>query len=57
MKNQISFVKKYTAEHWQKESEELRWEIAQRCESEHAEAMQEWKGHAEWKASAETYKA
>jgi hypothetical protein len=56
-KSRISFVKKYTAEHWAKESDELRREIAQRCESEHAEAMQAWKGRAEWKASAETYKA
>jgi hypothetical protein len=55
-KSRISFVKKYCAQHWAGESEELRREIAQKCESKHAEAMAVWKGRAEWTASAETYK-
>ena len=55
-KSQISFVKKYCAEHWASESEGLRREIAQKCETEHADAMEAWKGRAEWTGSAETYK-
>jgi len=54
-KERLKLVKKFTREHWLKESEDVRSEIQQKCEDEHKAAMNSWKSHSDWSGTPENY--
>jgi hypothetical protein len=55
MKHRINWCRRFAHEHWVKESEEVKRDVRQQCETEYAAALDKWKTRVDWSGTAEEY--
>jgi hypothetical protein len=55
MKHRINWCRKFAHENWVKESEEVKRDIRQQCETKFATALEQWKTRVDWSGSSEEY--
>lgn len=56
-KKRVSFVRKFTAEAFSRESEEVQASIRKTCDEEYEAAMEAWRARTDWKDCPESYQA
>jgi len=56
-KKRVSFVRKFTAEAFSRESEEVHASIREICDEEYEAAMEAWRARTDWKDCPESYRA
>jgi hypothetical protein len=54
-KKRISFVKKFTAETWSKESDAFKATITAQCDEEYDQVLEEWRTRTNWVESPKSF--